>query len=74
MLVNGTIGHSMFSFIYGFSGYNRRKMQHTMPFGLKNVGATYQCPMTVIFYEMSHDYLEDYANDIVIMSKKSIIM
>ena len=36
----------------------------TMPFGLKNVGATYQRAMTYIFHDMIHDIVEDYVDDI----------
>ena len=41
-----------------------------MPFGLKNAGATYQRIMTAIFYDMMHQVLEDYVDDIVMKSKK----
>ena len=41
-----------------------------MPFGLKNVGATYQRVMTAIFHDMMHQELEDYMDDIVVKSKK----
>ena len=41
-----------------------------MPFWLKNTGATYQGTMTTIFYDMMHQELEDYVDDIVVKSKK----
>ena len=41
-----------------------------MPFGLKNVGATYQRAMTAIFHDMMQQELEDYVDDIVVKSKK----
>ena len=41
-----------------------------MPFGLKNVGATYQRAMTAIFLDIMHQELEDYMDDIVVKSKK----
>ena len=59
MLVDSTVGHSMLSFMDGFSRYNQIMMAledivktffiterctycyRVMPFGLKNVGATY---------------------------------
>ena len=41
-----------------------------MPFGLKNVGATYQQAITAIFHNMMHQELEDYVDDIVVKSKK----
>ena len=40
-----------------------------MPFGLKNVGATYQRTMTAIFHDMIHEEMEDYVDDIVVKSK-----
>lgn len=41
-----------------------------MPFGLKNVGATYQRAITVIFHNMFHGCLEDYVDNIVVKSKE----
>ena len=41
-----------------------------MPFGLKNVGTTYQRAMTAIFHDMMHQELEDYVDDIVVKSKR----
>ena len=41
-----------------------------MPFGLKNVGATYQQTMTAIFHNMMRQKLEDYVDDIVVKLKK----
>ena len=41
-----------------------------MPFGLKNIGTTYQRTVTVIFHEIFHDYVEDYIDDLVVKSKK----
>ena len=37
-----------------------------MPFGLKNVGATYQRTMTAIFHDMMHKKMENYVDDIVV--------
>ena len=37
-----------------------------MPFGLKNVGATYQRTMTAIFHDMMHNKMENYVDDIVV--------
>ena len=37
-----------------------------MPFGLKNVVATYQWAMMAIFHDMMHQELEDYVDDIVV--------
>ena len=41
-----------------------------MPFGLKNVGATYQHTMTTIFQDMMHRELEDYVDEIVVKSRR----
>ncbi|XP_074266516.1 uncharacterized protein LOC141589791 [Silene latifolia] len=41
-----------------------------MPFGLKNVGATYQRAMQKIFDDMLHKTLECYVDDVVVKSKK----
>ena len=41
-----------------------------MPFGLKNVGTTYQRTMTAIFHYMMHCEMEDYVDDIVVKSRK----
>ena len=41
-----------------------------MPFGLKNVGETYQRAMTTIFYDMMHKKMEDYVDDTLAKSRK----
>ena len=41
-----------------------------MPFGLKNVRATYQRATTIIFHDMIHNYVEDYVDDLVVKSKE----
>ena len=87
LLVDSTIGSSMFSFMDGYSGYNQirtaaKDVEKTtfrtllgnfyytvMLFGLKNVGATYQHTMTIIFHDMMHKEMEDYLNDIMVKSK-----
>lgn len=43
-----------------------------MPFGLKNVGATYQRAMTIIFHDIFHDIVEDYVDNILTKSKTRI--
>jgi len=40
-----------------------------MPFGLKNVGATYQRAMMAIFHDMMHIDLEVYVDDLLVKSK-----
>ncbi|CAL8163111.1 unnamed protein product [Prunus armeniaca] len=40
-----------------------------MPFGLKNVGTTYQRAMTVVFHDMMGKEVEDYVDDLVVKSK-----
>ena len=42
-----------------------------MPFGLKNVGATYQRAMNAIFHDMIGCHMEVYIDDIVVKSKKA---
>ncbi|KAA0034032.1 uncharacterized protein E6C27_scaffold65G00160 [Cucumis melo var. makuwa] len=41
-----------------------------MPFGLKNVGATYQRAMQKVFDYMLHKYVECYVDDLVVKSKR----
>lgn len=43
-----------------------------MPFGLKNVGGTYQRAMTAIFHDIMHDCIEDYVETWWSNPKKSI--
>ena len=45
-----------------------------MPFGLKNVGATYQRAMTTIFHDMMHKEIEDYVDDILWSQKPEEII
>ena len=40
-----------------------------MPFGLKNVGATYQRAMVAIFHDLIHVDMEVYVDDILVKSK-----
>ncbi|XP_055801332.1 uncharacterized protein LOC129870542 [Solanum dulcamara] len=42
-----------------------------MPFGLKNVGATYMRVMTTIFHDMIHKEIEVYVDDVIIKSQNS---
>ena len=39
-----------------------------MPFGLKNVGATYQRAMTTFFHDMMHKEIEVYVDDMIAKS------
>ena len=39
-----------------------------MPFGLKNVGATYQRAMTTLFHDMMHKEIEVYVDDMIAKS------
>ena len=43
---------------------------NVMPFGLKNVGATYQRAMTTIFHDFMHILMEDYVDDLLCKSYK----
>ncbi|XP_070004436.1 uncharacterized protein [Nicotiana sylvestris] len=40
-----------------------------MPFGLKNAGATYMRAITAIFYDMMHQEIEVYVDDVIVKSK-----
>lgn len=40
-----------------------------MPFGLKNIGATYQRVMTIFFHDMIHKEIEVYVNDMIAKSQ-----
>ena len=42
-----------------------------MPFGLKNVGATYMRAMTTIFHDMIHNEIQVYVDDVIIQSRES---
>ena len=41
-----------------------------MPFGLKNIGATYQRAATTIFHDMIHKEVEVYVDDMIIKFKE----
>ena len=41
-----------------------------MPFGLKNVGATYQRAMTTLFHDMIHKEIEVYVDDMIAKSQE----
>ena len=43
-----------------------------MPFGLKNIGATYQRTMTLIFGDMLHKQVEDNVDDLVVKAKNPL--
>ena len=40
-----------------------------MPFGLKNAGATYQKMATALLYDMMHNEVEVYVDDMIVKSK-----
>ena len=40
-----------------------------MPFGLKNVGATYQCARVALFHDMIHHEIKVYVDDMVARSQ-----
>ena len=40
-----------------------------MPFGLKNVGATYQRAATTLFHDMMHKDVEVYVDDMIVKSR-----
>lgn len=43
---------------------------NVMPFGLKNIGATYQRAVTTIFHDMMHKNKEDYVDDTLVKTMK----
>ena len=43
-----------------------------MPFGLKNVGATYMRAMTIMFHDMMHKEIEVYVDGVIIKSKTQV--
>lgn len=43
---------------------------NVMPFGLKNVGATYQRKVTTICHDMMHKNMEDYVDDTLVKTMK----
>ena len=47
-----------------------------MPFGMKNVGATYQRAMIALFHDMIHYEIEVYVDDMIarLKQKKSILI
>ena len=45
-----------------------------MLFGLKNAGVTYMRAMTTIVHDMMHKEIEVYVDDVIIKSKKKLIM
>ena len=40
-----------------------------VPFGLKNIGATYQCATTTLLHDLIHKEVEVYVNDMILKSK-----
>ncbi|RDX67683.1 hypothetical protein CR513_53397, partial [Mucuna pruriens] len=61
ILVDNTTHHAYFSFMDGFSG--------VMPFGLKNIGTTYQWAMIALFHDMTQKKIEVYVDDMIAKSK-----
>ena len=41
-----------------------------MPFGLKNVGTTYQRAMVTLFHDMMHKEIEVYVDDLIAKSRE----
>ena len=78
MLVDNTTGHALLSFIDGFSGYMEKTSFITpwgtycnkvMPFGLKNVDATYQHAATTLLHDLIYKVIEVYVDDMIVKSK-----
>lgn len=82
MLVDATAGYQMFSFMDGFTGYNKIRMdakdaeKTAFQTSIGNFHYTVmpfglKRAMTVIFHDMMHDCIEDYVDDVAVKSKKS---
>jgi hypothetical protein len=76
-IVDSTAGCETLSFLDAYSGYHQIKMKEsdqlatTMPFGLRNAGATYQRCMNHVFGEHIGRTIEAYVDDIVVKTKKA---
>ena len=82
-LVDNTSGSALMSLMDGFSRYNQIKMVPEdmtkttfttelgtmMPFGLKNVGATYQRMAIALLRNMMHIKVEVYVDDMIVKSR-----
>ena len=66
ILVDAVASHERFSFMDGYSGYNKIFMELA---DAQNAGATYQKTMTLIFGNMLHKQVEDYVDDLVVKAK-----
>ena len=49
--------------------YQKFLIQDSMPFGLKNAGATYQRAMVALFHDMIHHEIEVYVDDMIARSQ-----
>lgn len=74
-LIDGFFGYNQIKFTFEdqhktiFITPWRTFCYKVMPFGLKNVGATYQRVMTYIFHDYMYDIIEDYIDDLLAKSK-----
>ena len=81
-LVDSTAGHKLLTFMDAFSGYNQIQMAEedyektglycyrVMPFGLKNIGATYQRLVNQMFNKQIGRNIEVYVDDMLVKSKE----
>ena len=72
-IVDSTTGCELLSFLDAYSGYHQIGMYCyvTMPFGLRNAGATYQRCMLHVYEDHLGRSIEAYVDDIVIKSRKA---
>ncbi|GKV12333.1 hypothetical protein SLEP1_g23490 [Rubroshorea leprosula] len=69
LLVDGAARHRILSFMDGHRAIGTYEWV-VMPFGLKNVGATYQRAMNAIFHDMIGHFMEIYIDDVVVKSNE----
>jgi hypothetical protein len=80
-IVDSTAGCELLCFLDAYSGYHQIKIKEsdqlamycyvTMPFGLRNAGATYQPCMQHVFGDHIGRTVEAYVDDIVVKTRKA---
>ena len=84
-IIDATAEHDSLCFLDAYSGYHQIKMAesdqaatpygpfcfNTMPFGLKNAGATYQCMIQTCLEKQIDKIVEAYVDDVVVKKDTS---